>query len=47
MGSEIDEIIEELFKSLLQRYQKGLEETIKGIRFTFDDVNARIINLIK
>ena len=26
MGSETDEIIEELFKSLLQRYQKGLEE---------------------
>ena len=26
MGSETDEIIEELFKSLLQRYQEGLEE---------------------
>ena len=25
MGSETDEIIEELFKSLLQRYQQGLE----------------------
>ena len=27
MGSKTDEIIEELFESLLQRYQKGL---IKG-----------------
>ena len=26
VGSETDEIIEELFKSLLQRYQEGLEE---------------------
>ena len=26
MGSETDYIIEELFKSLLQRYQEGLEE---------------------
>ena len=26
MGSETDEIVEELFKSLLQRYQEGLEE---------------------
>ena len=26
MGSETDEIIEEFFKSNLQRYQEGLEE---------------------
>ena len=26
IGSETDEIIEELFKSLLQRYPEGLEE---------------------
>ena len=25
IGSETDEILEELFKSLLQRYQEGLE----------------------
>ena len=30
MGSETDEIIEELFKSLLQNYQKGLEESMRG-----------------
>ena len=28
MGSEIDDIIKELRKSLLQRYQEGLEERI-------------------
>ena len=30
MGSETDEIIEELFESLLQRYQEVLEESMKG-----------------
>ena len=40
MGSETDEIIEELFKSLWQRYQKGLEESIDGSHFTFDGVNV-------
>ena len=29
MGSKTDEIIEELFKSLLNRYQEGLEESMK------------------
>ena len=38
MGYETDEIIEELFKSLLQRYQ-GLEESIKGSEFIFDSVD--------
>ena len=30
MGSETNEIIEEFFKSLLKRYQEGLEESMKG-----------------
>ena len=30
MGSETDEIIEELFKSFLQKYQEGLEESMRG-----------------
>ena len=30
IGNEINESIEQLFKSLLQRYQKGLEEKIRG-----------------
>ena len=30
MGSETDDIINEFFKSLLQKYQEGLEEPIRG-----------------
>ena len=30
MGSETDQIIEELFKSFLQKYQEGLEESMRG-----------------
>ena len=30
MGSETEEVIKELFKSLQQRYQKGLEESMDG-----------------
>ena len=32
-GDETDEIIEELFESLLQSYQKNLEEPIRGTNF--------------
>ena len=38
-GSETDEIIKELFKSLLQRYKEGLEESMKGSEFIFDSAN--------
>ena len=40
MGTETDEIIQELFKSLLQRYQEGLEESMRGSEFAFDSVNS-------
>ena len=40
MGSETDEIIEELFDSLLQKYQKNLEESTRGSEFVFDSVNS-------
>ena len=40
MGSEADEIIEELFKSLLQRYQEGLEEPKRGSQFIFDGIDS-------
>ena len=40
MGSEADEIIEELFDSLLQRYKKGLEVKIRGSEFIFDSVDS-------
>ena len=37
-----DEIIEELLKPFLQRYQEGLEESMKGNKFNFDSVNLCI-----
>ena len=47
MVGETDEIIEEPFKSLLQRYQEGLEESMKGSKFTFDSVNSSYYKLHK
>ena len=38
-GSDTDEIIKELFKSLLQRYQENLQEKTRGSDFVFDGVN--------
>ena len=47
VGSETNEIIEELFKSLSQRYQEELEESMKGSHFIFDRVDAFYCNLNK
>ena len=47
MGSETDEIIIELFKSFLQRYQEGLEESMRGSEFIFDSVDALYYDLNK
>ena len=47
MGSETDEIIEELFKCLLQRYQEGLEESMKGSESIFDSVDVLYYDLNK
>ena len=47
MGSETDEIIEELFKSLLQRYQEGLEESMRESEFIFDSVDTLYYDLNK
>ena len=38
-GSDTDAVIEELFESFLQRYEKNLEEKMKGSEFEFDSVN--------
>ena len=38
-GSDTDEIIKELFKSLLKRYQENLQEKMRGSDFAFDGVN--------
>ena len=47
MGSETDEIIEEIFKSILQRYQEGLEESMRVSEFVFDCVNTLNYDLTK
>ena len=47
MGSETDEITEELFKSFLQRYQEGLEESMRGSEFVFHSVDIFCYDLNK
>ena len=47
IGIDINEVIKELFKSLLQRYQENLEESMTGSEFVFDDVNALYYDLNK
>ena len=39
MGNETDDIIKELFESLLKRYQEKLEEKIKDSKFTSECVD--------
>ena len=39
MGNETDEIIEKRFESLLQKYQAGLEEKMRGSECFFDSVD--------
>ena len=41
------EIIDELFKYLLQNYQKGLEESLRGSNFVFDSVDLLYYHLQK
>ena len=47
MGNETDEIIEKLFKSLLQKYQDGLEESMRGSKFIRDSVDLCITTFKK
>ena len=47
MGSETDEIFEELFKSFLQKYQEELEESMRGSEFIFYSLNSLYYNLNK
>ena len=39
IGSDTNEVIKELLKSFLQRYQEGLQEKMRGSEFAFDGVN--------
>ena len=47
MGSETDEIVEELFEFLLKGYHEELEESMKGSEFIFDSGNVLYYNLNK
>ena len=47
IGSETDEIIEDLFEYFLQKYQEGLEESMRGSEFIMIVLMYRIIILIK
>ena len=39
VASDTNDVIKELFKSFLHRYQEGLQEKMKGSEFEFDGVN--------
>ena len=47
MDSGTDEIITELFKSFLQKYQEGLEESVRRSEFVYHSVDASYYNLNK
>ena len=47
IDNETDEIIEKLFESHLQRYQKDLEEKMIGSEFVFDSVDLLYYKLYK
>ena len=39
IGNDANDVIKELFKSFLQRYQESLQEKMRGSEFEFDGVN--------
>ena len=39
MGSETDDVIKELCESVLQKYQEGLKESMRGSNYYFDIVD--------
>ena len=47
MGNETDEIIEKFFESFLQKYQEGLEDSMRRSEFVYDSVDYSIVILIK
>ena len=47
MGSETDEFIKGLFEPLLERYQEGLEESMRESEFIFDSADALYYDLNK
>ena len=47
IGCNTDEIIKDLFKCFLQKYQEGLEESMRGSEFVYDLLMYCIIILIE
>ena len=47
MGNETDEIIWKIFNFLLQKCQKGLEESMTGSKFVFNSVDLLYYKLKK
>ena len=47
MGSETDDIIKELFRSLFQKYKEGLEESMNRSEFIFNSVDLLYYHLQK
>ena len=39
IGDDTNDVVKELFKSLLQRYQQNLQEKMRGSDFEFDSIN--------
>ena len=46
-GNEADEILEKIFWSILQNYQKNLEESMRESEFNFDSVTSLYYHLQK
>ena len=47
MGKETNNVIDELFESLLQRYQNNLEESMRGNEFVCDSIDLLYYHLHK
>ena len=47
IGTETDDVSNELFKSFFKKYQKGLETKIKGSEFVFDSIGLLYYRLHK
>ena len=47
IGSETNEIIEDIFEIFLQKYQEELEESMRGSEFVYDSVDVLYYNLNK
>ena len=47
IGSDTNDVIKELFKSFLQRYQEGLQKKMRGSDFAFERVNLMYYDFYK